>query len=65
MEHTWEDLGVVDVALIRIRGIFFGLSSFVDGNEETVVLSDFAGPDEEAIRALLDALALTEDAVLS
>ncbi|MFB8406052.1 hypothetical protein [Streptomyces sp. NPDC055912] len=63
VEHTWEDLGTVDVALFRINGIFFGLSLFVDGNEETVALSDFAGPDEEAVNVLLEALGLTTDAL--
>ncbi|MFH8582575.1 hypothetical protein [Streptomyces zaomyceticus] len=63
VEHTWEDLGVVDVALFRIRGIFFGLSRFVDGSDETVALSDFPGPDEEAVAVLLEALGLTRDAL--
>lgn len=65
VEHTWEDLGTVDVALFRIKGIFFGLSFFIDGHEETVVLSDFPGPKEEAIGILLHALGLTNDALIS
>ncbi|WP_435191945.1 hypothetical protein [Streptomyces sp. bgisy126] len=64
VEHTWEDLGVVDVALFRIKKIFFGLSFFIDGNEETVVLSDFTGSSEEAVDVLLEALGLTRSALI-
>ncbi|MFJ8038884.1 hypothetical protein ACIRBX_00030 [Kitasatospora sp. NPDC096147] len=65
VERSWEELGGVDAAVFTIDRRSFALSLTTYGQDETWVwLHRSHEDDEAALRVLLEALGLDEDAVV-
>jgi hypothetical protein len=62
IEHSWEDLGDVKVAMFQIGGTHFALSQF-EVNEVHVSLSPAVDDTEAALDVLLHALGIGRDAL--
>lgn len=60
VEHSWEDLGRVDVATFRLQKCIFALSQFAEAPEKgvTIWLDRRASDDEAALAVLLEALGI-------
>ncbi|WP_441251817.1 hypothetical protein [Kitasatospora sp. McL0602] len=65
VERSWEDPGEVNAAVFTINRRHFALSLMTYGQDETWVwLHRSHEEEDEALRVLLDALGLEEDAVV-
>ncbi|MEE1783246.1 hypothetical protein PUR71_10015 [Streptomyces sp. SP17BM10] len=65
VERSWADLGAVDAAVFRVDRRRFALSLMPDGQSETWVWLHRSHEDvDDALRVLLDALGLGDDAVV-
>lgn len=65
IEHSWEDLGAVDVAMLRIQGVDFALHR-LEGSprQDTIVWVGRSTEDvDAALVLLLDALGIGRDAL--
>ncbi|MFI6702765.1 hypothetical protein ACIBJC_28125 [Streptomyces sp. NPDC050509] len=65
IEHSWEDLGSVDVAMLRIRGVDFSLHR-LEGSpcQDTIVSVGRSTEDvDAALTLLLDALGIGREAL--